>query len=72
MEKIDKVRQTAGKTLQGFLKLHAKDIPQDTPDLGLLTAIFTENPKIEQEDLHGREEALVFGTPIVYLPWRNP
>ena len=71
VEKIDRMRQCAGRALQSFLKFYNEKIPA-FPEKDLLLSVFVFNPKCDDPEMHAKdEEALADAERITYLPWRN-
>ena len=71
VEKIDRMRQCAGRALQNFLKFQNQKLPA-FPEKDLLLSVFVFNPKCDDPEMQSKdEEALADAERITYLPWRN-
>ena len=77
MEKIDKMREVAGRIAQKFFKEHIETLAEDLSDRELLLRLFVEyefyeeGEKLIEEDCFDDSETNN-GFYINKLPWRNP
>lgn len=70
VEKIDHVREVAGRQLQSFFKFYASELCQFA-EKDTLIAFFSQELEVDNEDEMGALATIVHDEGIAYLPWRS-